>query len=133
MLNHNAFGFAGRAGSVKDNASAGGITCMIKPDGKLNDFPCTVNPFQTIEQTDSSVCLPGYEIEGFQTMVDIAVKAHSCLPLFGIIGWDICMDKNGKVIIIEFNPDPDMRIEQLVFHDTCLLDKQEEIVKEVFS
>lgn len=123
----------GREGSIKDNASAGGITCQVMEDGTLGENACTVTPYKKIEKTDVGVNLAGYHIEGFIEMLTTAVKAHSCLPMFGIIGWDICMGKDGRPIIIEFNPNPDMRIEQLVFCDTCLLDKQEEIIKEVFD
>ena len=123
----------GRAGKLTDNASSGGITCEVVKEGKLGNYPCSVNPYSVIEKTDAGVVMPGYLIYGFDEMVDTAVKAHSCLPMFGIIGWDICIDKNGTPIIIEFNPDPDLRIEQLVFRDTCLLDKQDEMIKEIFK
>ena len=123
----------GRAGKLTDNASSGGITCQVMPDGKLGDFPCTVTPYNIIEKTDAGIVISGYQIDGFNEMIEMAVRAHSCLPMFGIVGWDICMDKNGVPTIIEFNPDPDMRIEQLTFHNTCLLDKQEEMIKEIFK
>lgn len=123
----------GRAGKFIDNASSGGITCQVLADGMLGEFSCTVNPYNIIEKTDAGIVMSGYQIEGFKEMVETAVCAHSCLPMFGIIGWDICMDKNGTPTIIEFNPDPDMRIEQLIFRNTCLLDKQEEMIKEIFK
>jgi len=123
----------GRSGKLTDNASSGGITCEVVKDGALGNYPCSVNPYSIIEKTDAGVVMPGYHINGFGEMVETAVKAHSCLPMFGIIGWDICMDKNGTPIIIEFNPDPDLRIEQLVFRDSCLLDKQDVMIKEIFE
>lgn len=123
----------GRDGKVIDNASSGGITCQVLPNGNLGDYPCTVSPYRKIEKTDSGISLPGYKIGNFQKMVETAVKAHSCIPLFGIIGWDICIDKDGQVVIIEYNPNPDMRKEQLIFRDTVLLDKQEEILKEIYQ
>lgn len=123
----------GRKGSIKDNASSGGITCQIMADGRLGNKACTVNPYQLKETTDAGIKLDGYMIEDFEKMVQTAIDAHSCVPIFGIIGWDICLDKDGLPVIIEYNPDPDLRIEQLVFCDTCLLDKQEEIIKEVFD
>ena len=123
----------GRSGKVTDNASTGGITCQVMNNGKLGDNPCIVNPYTKIDKTDADIELSGYQIDGYQEMVDTAIQAHSCLPLFGIIGWDICMNNSGTPTIIEFNPNPDLRIEQLVFRDTCLLSKQEEILKEVFE
>lgn len=129
----SAYARIGRVGSVKDNASAGGITCQIMPNGHLGKYACVVHPYKRIEKTGAGVLLADYEIEGFETMVTTAVQAHSALPLFGIVGWDICLGKDGQPIIIEFNPNPDMRIEQLVFQDTCLLDMQEEIIREIFE
>ena len=55
------------------------------------------------------------------------------IPFFGIIGWDITISDEGKVVIIEYNPDPDMRIEQLPFRDSCLMDYQDEILEEVYG
>ena len=123
----------GRDGKVIDNASAGGITCQVLSNGCLSDYSCTVSPYRVVDKTDSGITLAGYQIDGFNDLVETAVKAHSCLPLFGIIGWDICRDKDGNVVIIEYNPNPDMRIEQLIFKDTLLLDKQEEILKEIYE
>lgn len=55
-------------------------------DGKLSNHPCTVNPYQRIDKNDADI-----ELAGYDELVKTAVKDHSCLPLFGIIGWDICM------------------------------------------
>lgn len=43
------------------------------------------------------------------------------------------MDKNGNVIIIEFNPNPDVRMEQVIFGTTCLANKQDEVLKQVYQ
>lgn len=75
----------------------------------------------------------GYKIERFDEMVSTAIRAHSAIPFFGIIGWDITISNEGKVTIIEYNPDPDMRIEQLPFRDSCLMDFQDEILEEVYG
>lgn len=53
--------------------------------------------------------------------------------MFDLIGWDVAMDKNGNVIIIEFNPNPDVRMEQVIFGTTCLANKQDEVLKQVYQ
>lgn len=123
----------GREGSVVDNASKGGITCQVMNDGRLSDFSLSVVPFKILDTTDSGIKLAGYEIERFDDMVNTAIRAHSAIPFFGIIGWDITISDEGKVTIIEYNPDPDMRIEQLPFRDSCLMDYQDEILEEVYG
>lgn len=123
----------GRKGNVIDNASSGGITCQVLENGTLSDYPCTVSPYKIVDKTDVGVKLAGYHIENFKEIVETAVRAHSCVPLFGIIGWDIAVDENNNIVIIEFNPNPDMRKEQLIFRDSCLLDKHKEVLKEIFQ
>ena len=123
----------GREGSVVDNASKGGITCQVMNDGILGDFSCSVKPFKRLDTTDSGIKLKGYKIDRFDEMVSTAIRAHSAIPFFGIIGWDITISNEGKVTIIEYNPDPDMRIEQLPFRDSCLMDCQDEILEEVYG
>lgn len=50
-------------------------------------------------------------------------KAHHNLSHFDFIGWDVIVNNNNEVVVIEFNPDPDMRLDQLIFLDNCLLSK----------
>lgn len=123
----------GRAGSVVDNTAKGGIVCEVKSDGTLGDFACTLHPFAQVNKTDTGIKLTGYRIERFDEIVNAVLKAHSSIPFFDIIGWDVCVANDGRIVIIEFNPDPDMRIEQLPYKDTCLKDYQDEILEEVYG
>jgi D-alanine-D-alanine ligase-like ATP-grasp enzyme len=66
-------------------------------------------------------------------MIETAKQAHQTLPMFDIIGWDMAIDEEKNCVIIEFNPDPDLRIEQLIYQGTLLLDKQERIIKDAYS
>lgn len=123
----------GRSGKIIDNASAGGIACAVSEDGKLNKNGVRCVNYEVFEATDSGITLDGYQIESFQQMKETVILAHSRLPYFGIIGWDVTIDESGRVIIIEYNPDPDLRIEQLIFNDTCLGDFQELVVKDMYN
>lgn len=52
--------------------------------------------------------------------MDDAKRGYSNLSYFDFIGWNITVDENGKVIVVEFNTDSDMRLDQLIFMDTYL-------------
>ena len=122
----------GKKGNVVDNAHSGGLCARIYKDGVLKEAK-TVYPYRIYKETESGVLLDGYRIDNYDDIVETVLKAHSSLPMFDLMGWDVAVDKNGKVIIIEFNPNPDIRMEQCIFNDSCLLDKQEEIIKLVFN
>lgn len=123
----------GRKNELIDNSAAGGISCKILDDGTLDGNACTCTPYKKINETDNGITIQGYKIINFDKMVQIAVEAHSRLPFFKLIGWDFCTDKQGEPIIIEYNPDPDLRMEQLVYNDSCLQDRQEEIIRQVYN
>lgn len=122
----------GHKGNVIDNASSGGIAAAIDDNGKLQDG-CSISPYKIYTITDNGVSLNGYVINDFDRIVSTALKAHSVIPYFGIIGWDITVDVQGNVIIIEFNPNASMRIEQLVFKHSCFGKCQEEILSMVYK
>lgn len=129
----SAFLRIGRDGTAIDNANAGGMVAMVKKDGTL-EHACTVKPqYQPIEKTDTGIIVNGYKVENMCKVIETAIRAHSCLPMFHIIGWDFAIDKDNNPVIIEFNPDPDMRMDQLWYHDSCLLDHQERVMKLVYG
>lgn len=122
----------GKKGKVTDNANSGGICAPINENGLLR-YAITVYPYKEYSKTESGIPLNGYKINDFEKIVATVIKAHSMLPMFDWIGWDVTVDENGNVIIIEFNPNPDVRIEQCIFKDTCLLHKQEIIINQVYG
>ena len=46
----------------------------------------------------------GMEVPAYREAVKLAVEAHESMPMLGIIGWDITIDKNNQPVIIEWNP-----------------------------
>lgn len=129
----SAFLRVGRNGSLVDNSFAGGIAVPIGNDGILSNSGCTFKNYQRYEKSDTGITFKGYKIQQFDEMVDIACKAHHNLPYFDFIGWDITVNSDNQVVVIEFNPDPDMRLDQLAFLDSCLLSKQEKIYKVLYK
>lgn len=122
----------GKMGEVVDNMHSGGVGARIYDDGFLrNAVSCY--PYKIYDTTESGVKLNGYKIENFDKIVETCIMAHSRLPMFDLMGWDVTIDKKGNVVIIEYNPNPDIRIEQAIFGDTCLLDNQEWVMKQYYG
>lgn len=122
----------GKMGQVVDNMLSGGLGARIHEDGCLrNAVSCY--PYKTFDSTESGIKLEGYKIEHFDKIINTCLAAHSRLTMFDLMGWDVTVDKEGNVIIIEYNPNPDIRIEQAIFGDTCLLRNQEWVMKQYFE
>lgn len=122
----------GKLGKVVDNAHSGGYCGRISKDGYL-DRIVRVYPYFKGTVTESGIDVSHYKIDAFEKIVKTVKQAHSLLPMFDLIGWDVTVDQEGNVIIIEFNPNPDVRIEQCVFDTTCLGEIQEEIIRRVYK
>jgi hypothetical protein len=129
----SAFLRVGRQGAIVDNGFAGGIAIPVGKDGKLSNSGCSLKGYKRIEHSDSGIIFKGYQIEHFEEIIDVAKRAHTNLPHFDFVGWDITVDENETIVVIEFNPDPDMRLDQLIFLDTCLLEHQKDILSAVYK
>ncbi len=123
----------GRIGNIIDNASSGGIAVAVNSDGTLWEKGCSLRPYQVKTETDNGTKFKDFVIKDFDKVISTALNAHSRLPIFGLIGWDITIDEGNNIIIIEYNPPCDMRKEQLIFQTSGFLDYQEEIMKIAFK
>ncbi len=129
----SAFLRVGRKDSLIDNGFAGGIAIPIGDDGILSNNGCTLKYYQRYDKSDTGFTFKGYKIQQFDMMVEVVCNAHHNLPHFDFVGWDVTVNNNNEVVVIEFNPDPDMRLDQLIFLDNCLLSKQKIIYKTLFN
>ncbi len=99
-----------RVGAPKskvDNIGAGGYACPITEDGHLLDKAVNRNS-EWVEQTTEGVKFKDVVIPEYQKAIDIAMKAHTKLAHFKLIGWDFAIDENGNPIMIEYNTCPGM-------------------------
>lgn len=123
----------GRKGNFLDNAGKGGICCKINDSGKLeNNCSWTSTTWSYVSHSDNGIELNGYVIENFEEIKSVALRAHSVIPYFDFIGWDLAIDEENKIVIIEYNPNPDMRLDQVWYRGSCLQNLQPEILKNIF-
>lgn len=93
----------GQGGSFLDNAHAGGMFINVSEDGWLNDKAFT--EFQKVytEHPDTHVKYEGYRISFVQELLDAAKRMHLNAPQLGVISWDLTVDEDGGIVLIEVN------------------------------
>lgn len=45
----------------------------------------------------------GLQIPSYKKAIELALKAHETMPMLGILGWDITIDKDNNPVFIEWN------------------------------
>ena len=98
----------GRSGMSVDNESAGGISAIIHPDGRIGKYAYGAPGVDKVEVTDSGVLLDGYKVPSFEKAKELVRMSHLQLPYFNLIGWDIAIEEDGSPIMIELNLNPDL-------------------------
>lgn len=94
----------GRSGSVVDNASAGGMYCGVNlGDGSLKKEAYTLSPFSALTHTDNGTELNKFKIPEFETIKKKAVELHQYLPYVRFVGWDMSINKNHEIELVEAN------------------------------
>lgn len=120
-------------GAKVDNASSGGITCGIKEDGTLKDVAYFVNGNKYNEHPTTGVKFSDIKIPKFKEMKEKVIKNHPLIPHFRLVSWDIALDKDENIILIEVN----LKYGELDFHQLnngpLFGDDTKAILDEVFS
>lgn len=93
----------GIKGAKVDNASSGGISTGIKPDGRLKDVAYSNEGVRYDEHPTSHVKFGNIVIPNFNKIEELVVKLHPRFPHFRLISWDIAIDVNDEPILIEAN------------------------------
>ena len=91
----------GVGGKFVDN---GGIFIGVSNTGMLNKEGFSKKHIQRYTaHPDSGVVFNGYRIEGVEKVLSAATKLHSMLPQLKMLSWDMTLDQDGNVMIIEVN------------------------------
>lgn len=90
------------ADNIDAENSDGTLFVGITEDGKLNDTGYHVNN-RKIKKLISGFEFGGLQIPSYKDAIDVALKAHAQMPMFGVLGWDITIDENNKPLVMEYN------------------------------
>lgn len=92
----------GRPGSIVDNQAAGGLTCGITAEGKLNRFAIDKYGKKFLD-FDFLAKKKNEMVPGFAEMTEIACRLASRYYFHRLLGFDFCLDDNNQVRLLEIN------------------------------
>lgn len=92
----------GQDGACLDNVCAGGLCCAIKSDGTLKKLGYDRHAMP-LEAHPCGIRFDGYQIPGWQNVVNTAIKLHQRMGNFRIISWDFAVDEEECPVFIEMN------------------------------
>lgn len=123
----------GVGGAKVDNASSGGITCGVLPDGRLKDCAYSANGTKFSKHPTTGVAFDDIVVPAYDEICRLVHQLHPLFPYFRNISWDFCVNEEGQPILIEVN----LRSGELDFHQLnngpLFGDDTEEILNEVFE
>lgn len=92
----------GKLGSEVDNWHSSYLI-GVNEDGTLHDFGFD-NNLNKVTKTDNGLVFGGMHVPHYDDMIRFVKKYHPMyFPNCGVVGWDICIDENGHVRVIEVN------------------------------
>lgn len=86
-----------------DNAHAGGMYIAVSDDGYLGEFALCNYKERIYSHPDSGIVFKGYRVACMEKVIAAAEELHKCLPMIGIVNWDLVVDMNENIEIIEGN------------------------------
>lgn len=101
----------GGRGAIKDNASSGGEFCGVNSDGCLSTQFWKFKSMSVGAMADINVV--NFRVPAFESIKALALRAHSRLPYFDFIGWDIAVDSGAEPVLVEFNVLPSCEMPQI--------------------
>lgn len=93
----------GRSGKQFDNIHAGGITIGVKSDGTLRKTAFSEYGEKYDKHPDSGIVFESVKIRNFSQLSEVAIKCHKRIPWLGILSWDLTIDSNNSIGLIEVN------------------------------
>lgn len=94
----------GRSGADRDNIHYGGLSIGVNQNGTLKKCAFTEYGEKFYAHPDSQVIFENYRIFGINDRIKVVAKElHEQLPYLGILSWDLSIDADGNVVLIEVN------------------------------
>lgn len=93
----------GMDGSRVDNASAGGLSCGIKPDGSLDEYAYHYFTGEKSAVHPQGYVFKGHKIPSFDKAIELIKRIHPSIGHFRLVSWDVSIDRDAEPVLIEAN------------------------------
>lgn len=93
----------GQGGNRLDNAHAGGMFVGISDEGKLGEYAYTEFKDTFSQHPDTGTVFKDCKIELVPQILKAAYKMHARVPQLKVMSWDLTLDQDGTVVLIEVN------------------------------
>ena len=118
----------GKKGADKDNWSSS-YFIGVNEDGTLKDCGYD-NNLKKVYKTDTGIVFKNIKLPKFEEMISFTKKYHlKYFPQCGIVGWDIFIDSENNVRVIEVNLDSPGVVGEQIASGTFFKDFRDDIVK----
>lgn len=91
----------GRSAYVQSSEEVNAV--IDRQTGELGPFGYLPNYLRTDRHPQSDIPFAGHAIPNFQACCEVALRCHARMPFVRCIGWDIAVDHEGGVNILEWN------------------------------
>lgn len=92
--------------STKTNLNSDTANCYvgIHPDGSLHEFGlCRIDRSRKFFKSPSGIEFKGEKIAFYEQMKETLMELHRHLPMLAFIAWDVTLDKDNNIRVIEIN------------------------------
>lgn len=76
---------------------------ILDATGALAPYAITADWRRATRHPDTGAAFEGLRVPGFGPAVAHCLALHARLPQFGFIGWDVALERDGAVRVMEFN------------------------------
>ena len=123
-----AFFRIGNIGQIVDNVTSGGMFIGIKPDGYLHNS-ATNYKWEKILKSPVGIVFEGSYIDNYERIKNTVIEFHKLIPLASMIAWDVTVDNNNRVCIIEINLDSVDLVPEQFYNGPLFGDRTEEVIE----
>lgn len=117
----------GSKGSFVDNLSGGdGVLVGIRQDGTFHEYGIT-KKFEKRYESPTGVAFKNLTVPCFEKIKQQMIKFQQKIPFANLIGWDVALDKENNVVIVEMNLDSAVIAAHQVFNGPLFGDRFREV------
>ncbi len=93
----------GKEGSFTDNSTTGGLSCGVNLEGNLNAVGFQNITGHRFESNNNNIHFSTIKIPFMDKVLALINNLHMRVPYFKLISWDIAIDKNENIVLVEYN------------------------------